>query len=244
MFLIIASRFDLAARQLVARWATQGATLLTPDDLSRAGWRWSSGDPRSSTLVASGQRLPAAEVTGVLTRLPGVYEQELEHIVPDDRAYVAAEMTAFLRAWLAELTCPVLNRPTATCLSGPAWRSEYWTATAARLGCAVVPVRRRTELDRPAALHEPSAPGLSVTVVGERCFGTADEVLSGQARQLATAAGVDLLGIQFERSQEATARFVGATLWPALTADAVADAVLRYLRVDSQPAHAQERTHP
>src|SRR5262245_31751193 len=130
MLVVIASRFDRSAAQLAARWTTAGALLLTCADLSLAGWRWTLGESQTAVLVASGRRVPTSALTGVLTRLPAIFPQELLHIVPEERDYVAAEMTAFLRAWLADLACPILNRPTATCLSGPGWRSEYWTATA------------------------------------------------------------------------------------------------------------------
>jgi hypothetical protein len=75
--------------------------------------------------------------------------------------------------------------------------------------------------------QEPSS--VTVTVVGDRCFGCVDKVLQLQARRLAEAAHVDLLGVQFS-SPEADASFVGATLWPEVTDDGIADAILEYFR--------------
>ncbi len=61
-------------------------------------------------------------------------------------AYVSAEMTAFLLSWLSGLDCPILNRPTPNCLSGPGWRQEQWIHLAARLGIPVDPVQRYAKL--------------------------------------------------------------------------------------------------
>jgi len=102
-----------------------------------AGWRQSLGGVDGDAAVVEGKRVPQKEITGVLTRLPCVFEQELVDITPDDRRYVAAEMTAFLLFWLSRLKCPVLNRPTPTCLSGPYWRREKWIHVAARVGIPV-----------------------------------------------------------------------------------------------------------
>jgi hypothetical protein len=251
MLLVIASGFDTTAPPLVAGWAQHGAVLLTCQDLSVAGWQWHPGDPDRSTFVAGGQQIPVSELRGVLTRLPAVFEQELQHIVAADRAYVAAEMTAFLRSWLADLPCPVLNRPTPTGLSGPSWRTAHWVATAARLGLTVEPVRRRTtapgRLGSAPGDPQPATPPeaavaagpITGTVVGGRCFGALPEAVKTQARCLADAAGVDLLGVHFLLAEE-EARFAGATLWPELNDPEVAEAVASYLC----NAPASTRSHP
>ena len=48
-----------------------------------------------STAVVAGRPLATRDICGVLTRLPWVVEQDLDFIVPADRAYVAAEMMAY-----------------------------------------------------------------------------------------------------------------------------------------------------
>jgi len=110
MLVVVASHYDEAARSLVDRWANQEARLLTCEDLSVVGWRYSmsgkdevSSSLLDSTAVVDGQVVGVEEISGVLTRLPCVFEQELLHIVPDDRAYIASEMNAFLISWLSEL---------------------------------------------------------------------------------------------------------------------------------------------
>src|SRR5512138_3330212 len=119
MILVIAQRRDAAARDLVARWGPRRARLLTAADLASPGWEVHTDDPLGSTAVVQGEPVAAAEISGVLTRLPAVTDRELPMLVQEDRAYAAAEMTAFLVYWLSTLACPVLNRPVAPSLCGP-----------------------------------------------------------------------------------------------------------------------------
>ena len=96
MIVIFASSWDESAATLAARWASHHASLLTSDDLSRAGWRHHLGSPETSTAVVAGRIVPVQEITGVLIRWPGVFAPELTQIVETDRDYVAEEMRAFL----------------------------------------------------------------------------------------------------------------------------------------------------
>ena len=205
MLVITAHRHDQVAQALVSRWATSGASLLTCADLSANGWRYYQGSPANSRALVGGQKVAVEHITGVLNRLTCVFEQELAGMVARDRSYAAAEMTAFLCSWLADLKCPVLNRVTPTCLAGPYWRPERWVAAAACVGIPVRPVQRRAAFpmrsfpERPdttipsiSAIADLSVP---VTIVGKRCFGAVDETLARQARQLAEMASVELLTV-------------------------------------------------
>ena len=58
----------------------------------------------------------------MLTRLGGVSAADLPHVNAQDVVYAAAELDAFLRAWLGAWPGPVVNRPSTTCLNGPGWR--------------------------------------------------------------------------------------------------------------------------
>jgi hypothetical protein len=180
-----------------------------------------------------GRRIPTADVTGVYTRLPCVSEQDLPHIEAQDRAYVAAEMTAFLLSWLSELRCPVVNRPSGSCLCGPSWRFERWVHFAGERGIAIRPIRRH---HRYAPLEEPEATASSalvdVTVVGRRWFGDCDPQLGAQALELARGAGADLLDVTFDVGH-AGARVIGAHVWPDVSLPGPASA-LRQLLVQSR----------
>ena len=227
MIIILASRHDTIAHALVAHWEAGTAQVLTPEDLSVRGWRYYPGALHRSTPVLGGRAVAQEEIHGVLTRLPCVWEQDLGHIVPADRSYVAAEMTAFFLCWLSELPCPVLNRPTPGCLAGPFWRQEQWVFAAAREGMRVRPIQRQIRRATPSIPPHQESSATMVTVVGDRCFGDGDETLQSHARRLAAVANVDLLGVQFS-GPEAEAAFIGATLWPEVTATGVANAILEY----------------
>lgn len=221
MIVVVASGRDPCARMLADRWH---AALLTPADLSVAGWRYDTRAPQSGTAVADGRMLPARAISGVLTRLPAISEQDLEHVDPQDRTYVACEMGAFLLAWLSALHCPVLNRPTPECLSGPAWRRERWIATAARLAIPVEPICRASSACRPYTDDDSPPPGVPVTVIGDQCFGSVEPGVAHDARRLARAAAVDLLELRFTGPDRGS-RFIDASVCPDLSAPAVADAV-------------------
>jgi hypothetical protein len=122
----------------------------------------------NSTAVVDGQVVAVEEISGVLIRLPYVFEQELLHIVPGDRAYVAAEMQAFLISWLSRLKCPVLNRPTPSYLLGPNWRPQQWVYTAAQVGIPVRPVHQHITLAAEALPQTPELSPVTITVVGDR----------------------------------------------------------------------------
>ncbi len=227
MLVVLASRYDRTCADLVADWAGD-ASLLTCQDLSASGWRYSPGD-EVRTSVIGGRLVATHEIDGVLTRLSSVWESELGSIVPDDRSYVAAEMTAFLSAWLSDLPCPVLNRPAPMSLMGPYWRSEKWALTAAQLGMPVVPAHRSVPAITDIRLHDDLLSGLAtVNVIGRRCLGNADESLFKSAVALAEAAGVSLLRARFA-SGEANSAFLDADYEVDVADPEVSAAILKYL---------------
>jgi hypothetical protein len=229
VIVILANRWDQTPGAIASRWAARDVAVLTAPDLSVAGWHQDLSGIEGGIAVAERKLIPKKEITGVLTLLPCVYEEELVDIASEDRRYVAAEMTAFLLCWLSRLKCPVLNRPTPTCLSGPYWRREKWVHVAAQAGIPVQPVRRHAAPPGCSVEEEPLTDSATVTVIGERIFGEADPGLQRQARCLAGLAGVDLLAVRYS-SPEHGARFVSADIFPNLSDGCLADAVLEFLR--------------
>jgi hypothetical protein len=207
---IVASKLDPAARDLVAAWSSAGAALISAEDLSTAGWSFRVADPGGGTAVLDSRRVPVRELRAVLTRRPAVVAAELAWIDPADRTYLAAEMNAFLVAWLHMLPCPVVNRPTSTSLAGPAWGPVHWAAAAAR-------AEVRWAAHAEGATHD-------VVVCGETSVGAASPGEAAAARALARAAGVELLGVRFSE-QGACA----ATPTPRLDDEEVRAAVLGHL---------------
>lgn len=226
MIVIVASRYDEAAQTLVAQQGLDQVALLTCADLSVPGWRYYLAAAGTSVAVIGGRKVAIEEINGVVTRLPCVSELELLDIVPADRPYVAAEMTAFLLSWLSTLRCPVINRPSPTSLSGPYWRPEQWAYVASQIGMRVQPVCRRVAL---AGGSTPAVPeSITVTVVGERCLGQADSTVMTRVRRLARAANVEMLAVRVSGSGS-DATFLGADPWPDLACQEIVDAVLKYM---------------
>ena len=176
--------------------------------------------------MIDGRRESVRRIRGVLTRLPWVQDAELPSIAASDRAYVAAEMAAFLSFWLSELKCCVLNRPAAGSLNGPTWRSEQWKLAASRVGMRVSSETRQLHagLAPPAPVAGP-AKVLRLVVVDDRCIGEADEALKERTRRLGKAANVRLLGVD-TTGPEADATFLGVTLYPSMEREDVRSAVL------------------
>jgi hypothetical protein len=234
---ILAGRWDDQAHALARRWAFADAVVLSPIDLSRRGWRYYPGNPRAHRAVIDDRPLDVREIGAVLVRLPCVSADELSHIRASDRAYVAEEMTAFLLAWLTELPCPVVNRPTASCLAGPAFRAEQWVQLASSCGIPCQPVRRHVRLN--GSGEQPNQPAeTTVTVVGRRQLGDPHAALAERAALVAAAAGTDVLTVTFDGA-DADARFVGAHLWPDTDRDDVADGLLEFLLADFHHAGAR-----
>lgn len=214
MILIIASVIDDFARTLASEWPNGDARVVSPKDLSLPGWRCSFNDSSKSQVNVAGDIFPVRNISGVLTLLPWVSEQELLHIDAADRSYVAAEMQAFLVYWLSRLTCPVFNRATPQCLSGVGWRREQWIYAAARLGIPVRPLNREIRFsnctERDVSIIEKFC---HVTVAGVKVVGSSDQDVIERAQKLASFTGQEVLSLVFDERGV----FVSVELCPDLT---------------------------
>ena len=229
MLIILARQEDETARWLAGRWRKHDAVVFSPFDFSQSGWAHYVGSPQRSRLRIHSHDLKEEDLCGVLVRIASIDPEDLQHIAERDRPYVAAEMTAFLLAWLSELPCPVLNRPTSQCLGGPAFRREQWVHLAGRLSIPRAPVHRDTRTIGAAVDDDSSC---ELTVVGNTCFGDADWTLMTSARRLAGNSGAALLSVKFTGTT-ADSEFVDASPWPNLGSPQLADAVLSYFEAKS-----------
>src|ERR1700694_1414634 len=235
MIAVIASRRDVDAIDLVARWSKYGARLLMPDDLCKPGWRFEPGRPEEGMAVIDGAPVRVRHIGGVLVRLGAIDGSDLPQLAPGDRRYAAAEMTAFLISWLSELTCPVINRPSGSCLAGPNWGPEDWCLLAHQAGMRTDSMCLSVGLESESrTIHGSGHASIgdhteTVALIGESIFGGGDPVLRGQARRLANLADVEYLSVGFRIDQEG-ASFAWADTWPDLSNDRIADALLEWLR--------------
>lgn len=235
--LVIASLQDAVARHLVAHFRAAGADscLMLCPDLARPGWRLEVGTGEAASLhgQVAEQALDVGSIRGVVTRLWAVSAQEIPFIHEEDRLYAAAEMQAFLLAWLAALRCPVLNAPSPGCLAGPSWSYEQWLAMVHAAKIRARPFRRHlvyqaapaSQALQPQAPWGDTGPTLDVSIVGTRCFGAPDDAHAGAALRLARAAGVDLLRVVFARDGAQEPVFIHADYWINAADPAIADAI-------------------
>jgi hypothetical protein len=150
-----------------------------------------------------------------VARIAAVYPSHLPQIALRHQDYVACEMTAFLRAWLGGLPCPVVNPPTTLCLSGPAWTPVQWAQVCSQLEIPVVPVRLAVPAHPPVS---PEAAVCRVIVTRSTTIAETDcsSELTERARRLADAANVQLLAVTFDgRDDQARVSYVDS--WPDLT---------------------------
>jgi hypothetical protein len=223
MLLILANAQDQRGTALRQIWDNAGAALATPGDLSHAGWSFDPAAPGTGYAVIEHHRVPSKDIEGICVLLPAVLESDLPHIAPGDRGYVAAEMTAFLCAWLTGLPCPKANQPFPYCLCGPNWRTERWIHLAARLG---LPTRGAVRsVGRPEPAPDVGAATETVVVVGDQVFGQVDRTAAGWATLMADAAGVRLLNVQIGNDADGTF-VVGADVWIDVNMPGVAAALL------------------
>jgi hypothetical protein len=122
MLLVVTSAFDPALPLLQA---DPRVTVLVPAHLSQPGIVYQPLRGGDARLSGSRGPLRMQDVEGVVTCIARVGERDLPHVHPDDRAYVAAEMTAFLAALVSELRCPVFNPPTGAHLGGLSWTPQH-----------------------------------------------------------------------------------------------------------------------
>jgi hypothetical protein len=218
MIVVLANRRDAAAKAFVEGSAGE-AQLLTARDLSEPGWchRPTGGAERA---VIGGRSIAPHEITGVLTRIPAVVPETLGHIDPSERGFIAAEMNAFLLSWLSRLECPVVNRPTAGSLMGPAWSRERWLVEGRRAGFE--PFSRTLPVPLPPASGETR----TIVLVGDGCIGDASSDIGERARALADRAGVTLLGICLDDHD----RLVAIEPWPDVALPETARQLLTLLR--------------
>lgn len=226
--MVLAHRGDPVSTALVRRWQEADARLLTARDLSHPGWVVTEPPGRGSVVVA-GERMPCHRVRGVLVRAEAIGPSDLPWIAREDRAYCAAEVTAFLTWWLTGLPVPVVNRPTPRSLVGPGWPPPAWHLLAHRLGIRTTGVRwRASEADHGQAGDVADRAVEVITVVARRSVGEADPLLARQAVGLAAAAGLASLAVSFDVGCDPPA-LIGAQPLVDVSEPRVADALLDVL---------------
>lgn len=228
MVLVLCSRWDASAHNFVTRFSERDLQILTCAGVSQQGWKIAiRGKHRAAevglTAAIGGKRVNQDHIEGVITRLAYVSEKELGHIVPDDRSYVAAEMHAFLFAFLEALPCRIVNRPSLACLYGPNMRAVQWRRYARELD---IPVKEDLR-----TLHASTEdyPTIDVTVIDERTIGNPPQRALQWTRQLARRVGVSYLTARYADLHVGLC-FVGVDTYPNLESEEIASTLVDSFR--------------
>jgi hypothetical protein len=234
--LLLLARADDSAIRTLQQQAPNRVVHASIADLSCAGWQYVSGRPNEASAHAGGRIVPASEIAAVLCRIPAVTPADLPHQHRDDRAYVAAEMNAFLRAWLAQFAGVHFNEPTWVSLAGPNWHTLTWARLVGELGITVSSRAQRGTCSSPGDLtksrslaagsrrqgeHETA----TATVVCGEVFGLTDPSLIDASLRIASAVRANVLAVTFKRDDDDW-NFLSAQACPELDS-ASAAALLR-----------------
>lgn len=192
MIVVIGSRHDRVAVSLAEGWPD--ASLLSAEDLTSVGWVWTE-DSGAQQWVVGGQTIDDRAVTGVFIRRSTVLPEELTHIHPDDRAYLAAETQAFLIAMLGATRANVVNPVGDGALGDELVRPEQWMSAAAAAGLSL---RQLRLLSRDRLEHQPIQ--CKVEVVGRRAFGDAPTSWRSSAVELVGSLNLAWAACAFDAS--------------------------------------------
>jgi hypothetical protein len=215
--LVIARSGDPAVEMLRA-YAPGRVAHATVADLSRTGWRYEVGNSYRLSACATGRVIRAPDIAGVLCRIGAVMPSDLSHIHTDDQVYIAAEMNAFLHAWLMQYHGVRFNDPSWLSLAGPSWHPLQWTWLLERLAIPVWSSRRAT--DAHTAAHTVTA-----TLVGSNVFGAEAPELADYTTRIGRAVRSELLAVTFAWDGEW--KFVSADPCPTLASNTAGALVRR-----------------
>jgi hypothetical protein len=181
-------------------------------------WEHRLGSSGVSTEIGlNGDRqIDSDSVCAVLNRIVELPDNHRRQAAAGDREYATQERIALFISWLAGLSAPVLNRPTAQGLCGRWLRMSEWMVLAARAGLPVPHYRRSGSLPDPdngAPWNEEERTAKTVFVVAGRATSAPDPIRSGCCR-LAELAETDLLGVRFRPGRASPWTFTGATPLP------------------------------
>jgi hypothetical protein len=167
--------------------------------------------------LADGRSLHPETITGLINRVCHVPTHHFTHAAPADRGYAAAELHAFLLAWLNSIAGRVLNPARPLALGGGRTDPIAIRHYAATAGLPTGPWRDSTRVTcTKAGLVSPAEtaaiPTHVVTVLDERVFGPIIPAgLQGGCRRLASYLATPLLQVAFSRSAAGSFQFVHAT---------------------------------
>lgn len=211
MILVACSVVDDAAARLAEEIrGFAAASVLTCRDLALGKCAIRHPEVAASVITVDGRSVTPGELRGVLNLLPAVFPDELYFYPDAEREYQAAEFHALLTFLLAALPCPVVNRPTATGLTGPYSGRTAWFHLAKSVEVPVVDVRLSSdEWAKPA---EANGELTEVACLQGQVLGPADDVTADYVGRIRAAAGVEYVRATFVWCDREPALFSVSTM--------------------------------
>jgi len=228
MILVVANSTDDTAQDLVNSFPKGLACLFTAQSLSNAGLVTYTNQFNDSFITINGVKILFASITGVITLIPVIFDWELIQIQKEDREYVASEMNAFMTYLLSKLSCPKLNFPSATFLSGQNWRREHWIQIASHLK---IPVQSFTYDSKNKDVNYRNNDSIiRITIIGNQHFGSTNKILIAYAFQLAKYTQLEFLEVTFIENKEGNKSFFSASQFPDLENKKIQEAIVNYFK--------------
>jgi hypothetical protein len=228
MILVLASIIDAAAASFAKELASEAAaSLITCADLASAPLNLHHPNFDASTITVGGETVPVLDLAGVVNLLPAVFPDELIVYDEAEREYQAAEIHALLTFFLSSLACPVINRATATSLTGPFPNPLGWRQLARSSGLAVAPMELRSDAFANPFTVPADRGAIEVECLGNRVIAPSGTVADAQTLTLARQGGVEYLRAVYLRDASGDVRYLTVHTTPdvnsAPTRAAVAD---------------------
>jgi len=218
MILVLASIVDEAAAAFASELGSATvASLLTCADLASAPLNLHHPNFEASTITVGGEAISVGLLTGVVNVLPVILPDEILFYDEAEREYQAAEMHALLTFFLTRVACPVINRATATSLTGPFLNPFGWRQLARSLGIAVANLQMRSDPSVNPFAVPAGSDSVEVACLGSRVIVTSNTLADERTIALAQRAGVEYLRVVYLRDGNDDLRYLTAHTIPDLS---------------------------
>ncbi len=219
MIIFLCSPSDISAPCFLATLRHQygiKAKIITPQELvyAPAMEHFLDGHHVTSSVTTNTHgTLDNTSMTAVVNRLSWLPDAHLATVNTTDRGYIQQELQAIWSSWISALPCLVINRPTATSMSGSTFHHAIWQHYAALTGLPTASMIYDSAQPEPT----PILPVHSIIVCQDRCHSTSPlSQLYESCRNLADYTGFDMLEIFFGEESDGKVVFSYASPIPYL----------------------------
>jgi hypothetical protein len=232
MILVLASIIDEAAASFVKHLASDAdAALITCTDLASSPLNLHHPNFDASTITVARETIRVDRLAGFVNLLPVVLPDELIFYDEAERDYQAAEIHALLTFFLSSLACPVINRATATSLTGPFHNPLGWRQLARSLGIPVSGIAICSNAFANPFTVPADGGSIEVACLGNRVIVPSSTVADTQTLILAQHGGVEYLRAVYIRDASGDARYLTAYTTPDVKSAPTRAAIADYFAV-------------